>query len=113
MRRYLSAADAGVFSSRHEGFPVAPLEAMACGLPLVAVDAEGIVDAAPHGEDDGVVIVPREDPAALAGAMTRVASDRALRARLAARARERITSAFSIETVGAQLAAFLRGASRG
>src|SRR5439155_7288893 len=42
--RFLTAADVYVFPSRHEGFPVAPVEAMACGLPLVACDAPGVPD---------------------------------------------------------------------
>lgn len=110
MRRYLSAADLYVFPSRHEGFPVAPVEAMACGLPVVATDVEGIADIAPRGEDDGVVVVPAGDAAALAAAIVRVAGDRALRERLARCAVGRAREAFGMDVVGRRLAGFLRGA---
>src|SRR5207249_1362666 len=38
LRGYLTAGDVYVFPSRHEGFAVAPIEAMSCGLPIVAAD---------------------------------------------------------------------------
>jgi glycosyltransferase involved in cell wall biosynthesis len=40
MRRYLSAGDVYAFPSRNDGFPTAPIEGMACGLPVVADDAQ-------------------------------------------------------------------------
>ena len=113
MRHYLSAADVYVLSSRYEGFPVAPLEAMACGLPVVATDVEGISDIAPRGEEDGVSTVPREEPAALAAAIVRLAGDAALRARMAAAGQRRIRDAFSLDAVGAALARLLTGAAKG
>ncbi len=44
VRRRLAASDVFVFSSRHEGFAVTPMEAMACGRPIVASDATGVAD---------------------------------------------------------------------
>ena len=108
MRRELGAADAYVLASRHEGFPVAPLEAMACGLGLVAADAPGVCDILPRGEADGGIVVARGDAAALAAALGRVVDDAALRAGLSARARARVEGFCSLEAVGARLAGFLR-----
>src|SRR5437899_12108387 len=39
-----SSADVYAFASRHEGLPVALIEAMACQLPVVATDAQGVPD---------------------------------------------------------------------
>ncbi|HLT47698.1 MAG TPA: glycosyltransferase family 4 protein [Rubricoccaceae bacterium] len=107
VRRYLAAADVYAFPSRHEGFPVAPVEAMATGLPLVAADAPGVRDILPRGEADGGLVVPRGDAAALAAALARLIDDAPLRERMGWRARARVEAAFSTEAVGAQLAALL------
>ncbi len=106
-RRVLSAADVYVFPSRHEGFAVAPLEAMACGLPVVASDAPGIEDIFERGEADGGIVVPREDAHALAAALERVLGDAGLRAELSARAERRVDDAFALGVVGRQLIEFL------
>lgn len=107
MRRYLSAADLYVFPSRHEGFPVAPIEAMACGLPLVAADAPGIPDILEGGERAGGVIVPKGDAAALQQALSAVLEDDAWSRRLGARARRRVESSFETKAVGDQLRDYL------
>jgi glycosyltransferase involved in cell wall biosynthesis len=109
IRRYLSAADIYVFPSRHEGFPVAPLEAMGCGLPIVATDAQGIPDILEGGEASGGLIVPRDNAAELARALGRLLDDDAWRLELGKRARRRIEAEFSLEAVGRQLRAFLLG----
>lgn len=106
IRRYLSAADVYTLSSRFEGFPVAPIEAMACGLPVVATDAQGIAEILELGEASGGLIVPREDAKALALALGRVLDDEALRHELATRARCRVEECFSLEAVGKQLRDF-------
>ncbi|MEG5042697.1 MULTISPECIES: glycosyltransferase family 4 protein [unclassified Microcoleus] len=107
MRQYLSAADVYTLPSRHEGFPVAPLEAMACGLPVVAADAPGVPDIFEGGEADGGIVVPREDATALAGAIGRLLDDRAWGGELGKRARIRVETNFSLEAIGVQLRQFL------
>ena len=106
---HLAAADVYAFPSRHEGFAVAPLEAMACGLPLVATDVAGVRELLPAGEQSGGILVPSEQPAALAAQLTRLLEDGPLRRALGERARARAQSTFSQEIVGAQLRDLLLG----
>jgi len=115
LRGYLAAADVYVFPSRYEGFAVAPIEAMACGLPVVAADVLGISDLLPHGEASGGVVVPREDPQALAVAIGRFFDDEAWRRIMSDRARHRVDEGFTLTSVGPQLRAFLcdAGVDRG
>jgi glycosyltransferase involved in cell wall biosynthesis len=103
MRRYLSAADIYVLPSRREGFPVAPLEAMACGLPVVGSDIPAMSNIIEHGSASGGVIVPREDPQILAETMQRLLDSPDLCRELGQSARRNVESRFSIESVGRQL----------
>jgi starch synthase len=107
IQRYLSAADVYTLASRQEGFPVAPIEAMACRLPIVAADAPGVPDILEGGEDSGGLIVPREDATALAQALGRILDDEAWGRELGKRARQRVEQYFSLEAVGKQLCEFL------
>jgi starch synthase len=103
IQRYLSAADVYSLASRQEGFPVAPIEAMACNLPVVAADAPGVPDILEGGEVSGGLVVPREDATALAQALGRVLDDEAWGRELGDRARCRAESCFTPEIVGKQL----------
>jgi starch synthase len=107
IRRLLSAGDVYAFASRYEGFPVAPLEAMACGLPVVAANVQGIPDIFEGSEASGGLIVPRENAAELAGALSRILRNKAWRHNLGRRARGRVEIAFSLEIVGQQLHSLL------
>ena len=71
--RILRASDVFVLSSKMEGLGGATLEAMICGLPVVACAAGGIPEAV-HHEETGL-LVPPGDSAGLAGALIRVLKD--------------------------------------
>ena len=65
-----------VHPSWWEGCPLAPLEAMACGTPVVAAASEGIMEYAVDGEN--CLLVPPKSPTALADAIHRVLHDEKL-----------------------------------
>jgi len=73
-----SGADLFVFPSLYEGFGLPPLEAMACGTPVVCSDAGSL----PEVVGDAAVMVDPKDTEALAEAMYRVLADRELREEL-------------------------------
>jgi starch synthase len=104
---HLSAGDVFVLPSRQEGFPVAPVEAMAAGLPVVACDAPGVRAVVGEGPAAGGVVVPREDVAALARELGSLLADRERARTLGDAARQRAESTFSLDAVGAQLRALL------
>jgi glycosyltransferase involved in cell wall biosynthesis len=103
MRDFLYAGDVFAFPSRYEGFPVSPLEAMACSLPVVAADASGIQDIFPFGEASGGIVVPRGNTLSLSHAIGRLLDDKRLRKEMGQAARHRIEEYFSLESVGKQL----------
>lgn len=80
------AADFAVVPSHWESFGLSAAEAMASGLPVVACDVGGLADYIVDGANG--LLVGAQDPPALAAAIQRLIDDPALRARLAAAARE-------------------------
>lgn len=99
----VSCGDVAVLPSRHEGFPVAPVEAMAAGLPVVATDVSGVRDLAPGGEADGVLRIPQEDPDALADALGALLDDAGRRRDVGGAARRRAERSFGLDAVGRRL----------
>ena len=81
----LSALDLLVFPSLAEGTPLTMFEALAMGKPIVATDADGLVDVLTHGKD--ALVVPRGDAAALAAAIITLLDNPSLAAQLGAAAR--------------------------
>src|SRR5262249_13699983 len=77
-------ADLVVLTSRNEGTPLTILEAMAAGVPVLATAVGGVPDLLGH---DRGVMVPPGDVQAFVDALSRLAGDPELRARLAAAGR--------------------------
>lgn len=84
--RVLGACDVFVLASLHEGFPVAVMESLAAGVPLVATSVGGVPDAVRDGVEG--LVVPPGRPDLLADRLLRMVTDEAFRARCAAAARE-------------------------
>jgi glycosyltransferase involved in cell wall biosynthesis len=93
--RLLAACDVFCLPSRHEGLGVAALEAMAAGRAVVATRVGGLGEAVVDGRTG--LLVPPDDPLALAEALARVLGDRELRERLGRAGPERIGEGFRAE----------------
>ncbi len=91
----LEAADIFVMPSRYEGFPIALLEAMALGKPIIASAVNGIPEAI-RDQVNGL-LVPPEDDRALAEAIERLDGDRELAARLGMEARKTYSEYYTME----------------
>jgi glycosyltransferase involved in cell wall biosynthesis len=86
-------AEAAVVPSLYEGFSLPAIEAMACGLPLVATTAGAL----PEVVGDGALLVPPGDPQALADQLTALLADPGLRRSLGERGRQRVANRFTWE----------------
>ncbi|MGI5817369.1 MAG: GT4 family glycosyltransferase PelF [Armatimonadota bacterium] len=91
----LSAADLFVLSSRQEGFPITILEAMAAGKAVIATDVGGCAEAVVDGETG--LIVPPENPRALAEAMLALLADRERTREMGRAGRERVEREFTVD----------------
>lgn len=107
VRRLLERCAAFVLPTRYESFGIAIVEAMALGRPVVATTAGGIPEIVDHGRTG--LLVPPDDPGALAAALLRVLSDDALAADLGRAAAAAARARFAAGRMGAEYeAAFVR-----
>ena len=90
----LAEWDLAVVPSRDEPFGLAAAEAMAAGLPVIAARVGGLPEVV--GSNAGV-LVPPEDPDALANAIRRLAMDSSARERMGDAGRRRVQRLFSLE----------------
>jgi glycosyltransferase involved in cell wall biosynthesis len=90
---YYEAADVVAIPSLSEGSPNVLLEAMAFGVPIVATEVGGIPEIVTQGET--ALLVPPQDPGAMATAIARLISEPGTASALARRAREKVETEYS------------------
>jgi glycosyltransferase involved in cell wall biosynthesis len=106
LRCFYEAAAAFVFPSRYEGFGLPPLEAMACGTPVVTSNVSSL----PEVVDDAALLVNPENVFDIARGIRDVLLDEALRARLISRGREQ-AGRFSWDRTAREVLAIYREAA--
>lgn len=89
-----------------EAAPVAVMEAMACGLPVICSRIGGTGDMIADGQDG--ILVPQQDVAAIAAALARLVSDPDLRQQIGQAARTTALARFDYRKKAADLAALIR-----
>jgi type III pantothenate kinase len=106
----IRSADAVLCLPWYEPFGIVPLEAMACGVPVVATGVGGLLDTV----EDGVtgLHVPPRDPGATALAVRALLEDESLRARLGRGGRERVRRYAWSQVAGDVEATYLRASLR-
>jgi D-inositol-3-phosphate glycosyltransferase len=103
LRYFYSAGDVAVTTPWYEPFGLTPLEAMACGRPVIGSSVGGITYTIADGETG--FLVPPRDPEALAACLQRLLAQPELRARMGRAARARVERDFTWPTVATRTAA--------
>jgi glycosyltransferase involved in cell wall biosynthesis len=106
----LRSSDVAVCTPWYEPFGIVPLEAMACGVPVVGSAVGGLLDSVVH--DGTGVLVPPRDPRAIAGAVSTLLADESRRIRMGASAARRVARLFSWDGVARQTAQVYDGILR-
>jgi len=107
---YLSRAQAFVLPSNYEGCPKTLLEAMACELPVIGTDVEGIRNHIRSGENG---VLCEKSPAGLRNAIANVLEDKSAAGQMAKRARQYILEHHSLDRIVEMELEILRDLSEG
>ena len=99
----MPGADLFVLSSKREGLPMVVMEAMACGLPVVATKVGGIPEVVHHGENGA--LVPPGKPEQLAAALDSFLEDPQKAADMGHAARNLIAERYDLDVIAARYAA--------
>jgi glycosyltransferase involved in cell wall biosynthesis len=104
LARLYGQAEVAVVPSLYEGFSLPAIEAMACGVAVVATTGGALPEVVGVDGETGLLVAP-DDPGALAGAIARLLDDPALRSRLGAAGRERVINRFTWQVTAVGTAA--------
>lgn len=107
VRPWYRAADLVVLPSRWEGMALAPLEALACGRPVLVTDVDGARESLPPGQT-AHCLVPPGRPDALAGAVAALLLDPELRASLGGQGRRHVLSTHDVRRTAEAVAELYR-----
>jgi glycosyltransferase involved in cell wall biosynthesis len=111
VRDYLLQSDIFILPSFAEGVPVSLMEAMACGVPVIATHVGGIAELVEHGETG--LLVPASDAVALRDAIARYLNDFGLREKVSRQGRDKVMSDFNLDNEVDKLAQLFRSHAGG
>jgi len=112
LARLYGEAEVAVVPSLYEGFSLPAIEAMSCGVAVVATTGGALPEVVGTDGETGL-LVPPDDPGALALAIGRLLDDPALRARLGAAGRDRVVHRFTWQVTAAGTAECYRAVLEG
>lgn len=101
LKHYYSAADLFITTPWYEPFGITPLEAMACGTPVIGSEVGGIKYSVADGRTG--LLVPPRDPVSLAAAIFKLLQDDHLRQEMSSNAIKRIHALFTWECVARKM----------
>lgn len=104
LARLYGEAEVAIVPSLYEGFSLPAIEAMSCGVPVVATTGGALPEVVGVSDETGLLVEPN-DPEALVGAIRRLLDDADLRARLGAAGRQRVIERFTWEVTARGTAA--------
>jgi glycosyltransferase involved in cell wall biosynthesis len=114
LARLYGEAEVAIVPSLYEGFSLPAIEAMACGVPVVATTGGALPEVVGVDDETGLLVKPN-DPDALVSAISRLLDDARLRERLGRAGRERVMRRFTWQVTARGTAAcydaILRGAA--
>jgi glycosyltransferase involved in cell wall biosynthesis len=103
--KFLFSADVFILPSRSEGLPMALLEAMSAGLPVIATRLEGLAEVVVEGVHG--LFVPVDDADVLADVILQLLRDPYRCVRMGAAAKQRVNEMYSIDHTGEQYLALM------
>ena len=112
LARLYGEAEVAVVPSLYEGFSLPAIEAMSCGVAVVATTGGALPEVVGVSGETGLLVTP-DDPEALAAAIGQVLDDPELRARLGANGRERVINRFTWQVTAKGTAACYDAVLRG